>query len=127
MIRVCAWCELFLGVKPPFQKWEITHSICRPCRLFVLAEVTPHPVWGQPRALLILPRGAPPVVAHLAIPALAYVQPTTVMWDRRYRDRGRAGTAAVQRGDVRRRTPGPVLIPPSPTSSSRHRSQPRSA
>ena len=32
MVRVCAWCHLFLGLKPPLQRWTVTHGICPACR-----------------------------------------------------------------------------------------------
>ena len=31
MVRVCAWCRLFLGLKRPLAKWEMTHGVCQTC------------------------------------------------------------------------------------------------
>lgn len=31
MIRICAWCEKFLGEKPPYEDKSITHTICPEC------------------------------------------------------------------------------------------------
>lgn len=112
IIRVCAWCALFMGVKLPLERWEMTHGICRPCCLRGDVWVSPPSVRGQPRSLLILPRRVPPVSAHLAIPALAYLEPTTVIWDRRYGDRRQGGKAATpeRRQCGASRGPGPFLI-----------------
>jgi hypothetical protein len=32
MVRVCAWCCLFIGLKQPVQRWTVTHGICASCR-----------------------------------------------------------------------------------------------
>jgi hypothetical protein len=54
----------------------------------------------------------PPVSAHLTIPALAYLEPTTVIWDRRYGDRRQGGKAATpeRRQSETPRDPGSFLI-----------------
>jgi hypothetical protein len=31
MVRVCAWCRRFLGLKRPLDRWDMTHSICGWC------------------------------------------------------------------------------------------------
>jgi hypothetical protein len=31
MVRVCAWCCLFIGLKRPLQRWTVTHGICASC------------------------------------------------------------------------------------------------
>jgi len=108
VIRVCGWCRLFLGVKPPFSEWAVTHGICVPCQTRLLADHGAEPP-ARPASpnFLILARRAPPLAAHLALPVLAYWEPTLVLWDRRARDR--QDTASVLEPERRRedrRAPG---------------------
>jgi len=57
VIRVCAWCSVFLGVKAPLQDWRVTHGICERCRAHVESghQMVPPP----PGALLILAHRPP--------------------------------------------------------------------
>lgn len=32
MIRKCAWCKKFMGIKRPLLDFSITHGICKKCR-----------------------------------------------------------------------------------------------
>jgi len=32
MIRVCAWCQKYLGEKEPLEDKSITHTICGACK-----------------------------------------------------------------------------------------------
>jgi len=82
MIRACGWCRLFLGIKPPLHLWAVTHGLCRRCQAELQGSASA--TTPSPRALLILARKAPPVAAHLALPALAYLEPTAIVWDRRH-------------------------------------------
>src|SRR5215510_10405950 len=85
MIRVCAWCRIFLGVKPPFSRWVVTHGICGLCQTMLGRSAADLPSRPRPRNILILSRQAPPVTAHLSLPGRAYLEPVLVLWDRRVR------------------------------------------
>jgi hypothetical protein len=32
VVRVCAWCCRFIGLKRPLQRWTVTHGICASCQ-----------------------------------------------------------------------------------------------
>ena len=38
MIRVCSWCERFLGDKEPLEDQRVTHSVCELCAQQMLAS-----------------------------------------------------------------------------------------
>lgn len=104
MIRVCAWCGLFIGVKSPFHAWEVTHGICAPCRARLEGVGVAEPL-PPPRALLILSHRAPPGDGPLTLPPEVYATPTAVLWDRRMAE---VATRAEYRGEDRR-APGSEL------------------
>jgi hypothetical protein len=112
MIHVCGWCRPFLGVKPPFSEWAVTHGICVACQTRLLADHGAEPpACPTPRNLLILTRRAPPLAAHLALPVPAYGEPTLVLWDRRANDRHETPSGLEperRRGDRRAPGSGPV-------------------
>lgn len=41
MIRVCADCRRFLGIKRPWFNWSITHGLCRVCFQKVMQQMDP--------------------------------------------------------------------------------------
>ena len=47
MVKVCAWCERFLGIKEPVENPTVTHGICQPC----FARQT----WDEQPVLVISP------------------------------------------------------------------------
>jgi hypothetical protein len=78
----------------------------------------------EPRRLLVLSRDVPPVAGHLALPVRAYLEPTTVVWDRRQADRRRRpqpGAPERRRHDRRGVAVSPwtwgVMVRPAPTQS----------
>jgi hypothetical protein len=61
--------------------------------------------------VLVLSRDVPAVAAHLGLPARAYLEPTTIVWDRRYVDRRRNWEpVAIERrqGERRARVAAPL-------------------
>jgi hypothetical protein len=122
---VCGWCHRFLGVKEPFAQWGVTHGMCDRCRGCLTSGTLHHP--PEPRPLLVLSRDVPPVGGHLALPARVYLEPTTVVWDRRQADRRRDPRPGMpERRQHERRvaaaslwTRGFVVLPPAAQSSAR--------
>jgi hypothetical protein len=105
VVRVCAWCHLFLGLKPPLQRWTVTHGICPACRDRFSAGP------GEPaRAAGTLVVSEDPLGVEAAgelIGRAAY--PTVLLADRRRSDRRRAAVPVSverRRGD-RRAAPPP--------------------
>jgi len=103
MVRVCGWCQRFLGVKAPLDQWTATHGICESCRERLIAGPQRSPA-QRPGAVLILSRDVPAVAAHLGLPARAYLEPTIIVWDRCYVDRRRnRQPVAIERRQSERR------------------------
>ena len=106
MIRVCAWCRLFLGLKAPYQNWQVTHTICLPCLSRVRRDV---PVTRDTSAVrtLIVARGEYALDAKTARELAGSGPPTVVLIDRRRNERRRFATAVMpdQRRDDRRTSP----------------------
>jgi hypothetical protein len=105
MVRVCAWCHLFLGLKRPLQRWTLTHGICPACR--DRFGVGP---FGPPSAAGTLVVSGDPLGVEAAselIGRAAY--PTVLLADRRRGDRRRTVVrVAVERRRGDRRATPPV-------------------
>jgi len=115
VIRVCAWCNLFLGLKAPVHDWRVTHGICESCRAHVESDCQIVPPPSGP--LLILSRRPPPGSEPFGLPPEIVAARPTVRLDRR-------GVDLTQRSAYRgpdRRAPGSdvpprgwMLVRPSP-------------
>ena len=94
MVKVCAWCERFLGIKEPVENPTLTHGICHPC----FARQT----WDETPVLVVSPDRQ-----HLA-PALTEmlrgVPEIKVIVDRRRVD------TDVRKGGERRQRPPLELL-----------------
>jgi hypothetical protein len=106
MIRVCAWCRLFLGLSPPYGNWDVTHTICLSCRSRLGQESPPAHDWSAMRTL-ILAREGYALDARTALELAGSGPPTLVLVDRRRTERRRVATAVRpdHRLDDRRMSP----------------------
>jgi hypothetical protein len=105
VVRVCAWCRLFLGLKGPLQRWTVTHGICPACRdRFGAGPFEPARAAGT----LVVSEDPLGVEAAGELIGRA-AHPTVVLADRRRGDRRRAAVQVSlerRRGD--RRAPPPA-------------------
>jgi hypothetical protein len=86
VVRVCAWCRVFLGLKRPVQRWTVTHGICPSCsERFALGPA------GIPEAASqVLVVSEDPLGLEAASALLGRATcPTFVLTDRRRVDRRR--------------------------------------
>jgi hypothetical protein len=106
MIRVCAWCRLFLGLSPPYGGWELTHTICLPCRSRLGQEPPPAHEASAMRTLIVAREGYA-LDARTALELAGPSPPTLVLVDRRRTERRRIATAVGpdRRRDDRRTSP----------------------
>jgi hypothetical protein len=124
VVRVCAWCQLFLGLKRPLDRWELTHGVCRSCESRLMTVVCAPPTGASARTLpagtLIVSRD--PIGLEAAGELIARAGHTMhVVADRRQSDRrGKQGLVLFNRRRADRRasppaswTRGYVLIEPS--------------
>jgi hypothetical protein len=113
MIRVCAWCRLFLGLTPPHGKWDLTHTICPPCRSRLRQEVAPALDSSAVRTLIVSPHGFA-LDSRTALELAGSDLPTLVLVDRRrsercgVEDRRASAPTSWRRGFIWR---NPVAVP----------------
>jgi hypothetical protein len=106
MIRVCAWCRLFLRLSPPYANWELTHTICLPCRSR-LGQEAPPALDSSAMRTLIVSRDGYAIDAKTALELAGSGPPTLVLVDRRRTERRRLAAAVCpdQRRHDRRTSP----------------------
>jgi hypothetical protein len=118
VVRVCGWCGLFLGLKRPVDRWELTHGICRSCECKLDTALRPSPTVATPRMLVV---SRDPIGLEAAGKLIARVgHSILVVADRRHSDRRwrRVRVPAEQRRADRRAAPpaswtdGYVLVEP---------------
>ena len=107
MIRVCAWCRLFLGLKAPYGTWELTHTICSPCGRSRLGREAPPAYDASAMRTLIVAQSGYALDAKTALELAGSSPPTLVLVDRRRTERRRVATAIWpdRRRDDRRTSP----------------------
>jgi hypothetical protein len=119
VVRVCAWCRLFLGLKRPADRWEITHGICRSCEHALEATPGASRVW-TPMPMLVVSRD--PIGLEAAGSLIARAgRAMLVVADRRRSDRRWRGLPVPfdrRRGERRAPPPdswrdGYVLVEPA--------------
>jgi hypothetical protein len=104
VVRVCAWCCRFLGLKRPVQRWTVTHGICPSCAERVARRAPgTAPSTAQ---VLVVSRDPLGVEAASALLGRA-TSPMSLLIDRRRTDRRRKHrpTPTDRRGDDRRAPP----------------------
>jgi hypothetical protein len=86
MVRVCAWCRVFLGLKRPLDRWVVTHGMCPKCQTRWSSDSSFDS--DPPARLLVVSRD--PIGLEAAGQLIAQAgQPMILLADRRraYRDR----------------------------------------
>ena len=107
MVRVCAWCRLFLGLKRPVDRWVVTHGICPRCQSRLGAGGVP-PTADPPSGLLVV-SGDPMGMEAAARLIGRSGDPVMCVADRRRSERRRRQIpVAVERRRAARRTPTPA-------------------
>jgi hypothetical protein len=105
VVRVCAWCCRFTGLKRPLQRWTVTHGICASCH-----ERFPLGPSGVPTAtgMLIISQDSLGIeAASELIGRAAY--PMVLIADRRRADRRRKRVQVT----VERRQGDRRAVPPA--------------
>ncbi len=106
MLRVCAWCRLFLGLKRPLDRWEMTHGICRECEARFNTPPGPFLMATAPRILIV---ARDPIALEAAGELVARAgHSVRVLADRRQGDRRRRQLPVAvdrRRGDRRAAPP----------------------
>jgi hypothetical protein len=100
MVRVCAWCRRFLGLKRPLDRWDLTHSICGPCEDRLTAPRLPSAIEPPPTRILIVSKDPMGLDAAGQLIARAG-HSVLVIADRRHSDR-RSRRATATRDERRR-------------------------
>jgi hypothetical protein len=107
MVRVCAWCRLFLGLKRPVDRWVVTHGICPRCQSHLDVAGVP-PDADPPRGILVV-AGDPMGLEAAARLIGRSGPPVMCVADRRRSERRRRQVpVAVERRRAVRRTPPPA-------------------
>jgi hypothetical protein len=105
MVRVCAWCCLFIGLKRPVQRWTVTHGICASCRDRFPAG--PSGITAATEMIIVSQDPLGIEAASELIGRAAY--PVALVADRRRGDRRRRQvTVAVERRQGARRAVPPA-------------------
>jgi hypothetical protein len=100
MVRVCAWCRRFLGLKRPLDRWDLTHSICGSCEGRLTAPRLPSTIEPPPTRILIVSKDPMGLDAAGQLIARAG-HSVLVIADRRHSDR-RSRRATAPRDERRR-------------------------
>jgi hypothetical protein len=96
VIRICGWCDRFLGLTSPEHLWTVTHGICVPCEAAMR---------GRP-----VSRVDPPPGRYLLIVA------ADVVTDRRGREPGRLAGGQDQRRGPPTKVHGVVAVACGPAT-----------
>jgi hypothetical protein len=116
VIRVCGWCDCFLGLKPPEHLWTVTHGICVPCEAAMrgrpVSRVDPPPG----RYLVIVAADAPELAAAVQARVAPWAEYLTVVTDRRGREPGRLAGGQDQRRGAPTRVHGVVAVACGPAT-----------
>lgn len=109
VVRVCAWCRRFLGLKRPLDRWDMIHSICALCEPRLTAPRPPSVTEPPPTRILIV--SADPMGLDAAGQLIARAGDSVLtIADRRHSDRRdrRSRFSGDERRRADRRAPPPA-------------------
>jgi hypothetical protein len=116
VIRICGWCDRFLGLTSPEHLLTVTHGICAPCeaaaRGLPVTRVEPPPG----RYLLIVAADAPELAAAVRARVAPWAEYLTVVTDRRGREPGRLAGGQDQRRGPPAKVQGVVAVACGPAT-----------
>jgi hypothetical protein len=107
VIRVCAWCNRFQGLRPPYGRPEITHGLCATCEAMVRGGRAATADAARAHYVVVIDRDRPDLLSKLTRWVAPWTDQVTVVADRRVCER-----RAVPRPDTQdRRSRGARVSP----------------